>query len=394
MNKMYDALEYCLQALENGADLDAALAHYPDLADELRPMLEAAIAAQDMTATQPSTDAMGRGRAKLMQHAAQMRKAKAPAPHRVIPALQRLSLALMIAAVLLSSGTGLVRASSTSLPGESLYPVKRTWEGMRLFFVFNTMKREVLQSEYENERLEEVGELLTEGRHASIQFAGVFTVVNGITYVSGIPVLILDTTQLPAEGLKNGAAVILTGHTNAQGFVEADLVQILPAGSMVPLGVPLEIEEGENTHSSGSSLEGGSGQTSGNETGGSDEQPNSSADSEPRNFQMEGTVESMSNNILVVNGATVYLEQPEINGVITVGADVKVEGYYAPDGRFIVTKIEVKDSESNGNDGEDSLSSDSSENKDHKDSGNDGSSHDSGGGSDGSENSGSYGGDP
>ena len=40
MNNLYDALEICLQELEQGADIETALIRYPDLADELRPILE------------------------------------------------------------------------------------------------------------------------------------------------------------------------------------------------------------------------------------------------------------------------------------------------------------------------------------------------------------------
>ena len=41
-NKLYDTLEICLQALENGDSLDSILTRYPDLESELRPILEAA----------------------------------------------------------------------------------------------------------------------------------------------------------------------------------------------------------------------------------------------------------------------------------------------------------------------------------------------------------------
>ncbi len=391
MNKLYDALEYSLKALEDGADLDAVLTRYPDLADELRPMLEAAIAAKDLAIAGPSVETMRRGRAKLLQRAGEMRtlKIRVPRQGRAIPGFQRLSLALTIAAIFLLSGTGLVRASSTSLPGESLYPVKRGWEDVRLLFAFDATRREFMQSEYENERLEEVGELLTEGRHASIQIIGVFTNVNGVSYISGIPVVILNSTQLPMEGLQNGAAVILTGRTNAQGFVEADSVQVLPSGSVVPVGRPVQVSQPENTNSSGSGQGGGTGQPSGNETNGSDEQPHTTSDTEVRNFQIEGTIESISNNTLKIDGQTVYLTETA-SSAITAGMKVKVEGYYATDGRFIVTKLETEDSQSvnNSNDSSGSGSKDNGDNQNDHNNENDGSHHDGGGGDGGGDSGG------
>ena len=38
-NKLYDALEICLQEIENGATLENVVARFPDLAAELRPIL-------------------------------------------------------------------------------------------------------------------------------------------------------------------------------------------------------------------------------------------------------------------------------------------------------------------------------------------------------------------
>lgn len=245
MNNLFDALEKCLQAIERGADLESTLSGYPDLADELRPILKASFQARGMAVSEPSLEVMRRGRAKLLQRAAEIREtkvAKVAAPRRMIPVFQRLAISLTLAAIFLLSGNGLVRASTTALPGENLYPVKRTWEDMRLLFVFNQKSREHLEIEFENERLHEVNELLTEGRDETIQFAGIWLDVNGVYYASGIRVVVLDTTKLPQSALQNGAAVIVTGHTNAAGFVEAEEIVLLPAGTTVPEGQPVEVE--------------------------------------------------------------------------------------------------------------------------------------------------------
>ena len=41
MNKLYETLDVCLKEIEQGADVDTVLFSYPELADELRPILEA-----------------------------------------------------------------------------------------------------------------------------------------------------------------------------------------------------------------------------------------------------------------------------------------------------------------------------------------------------------------
>ncbi|MEW6406070.1 MAG: DUF5667 domain-containing protein [Chloroflexota bacterium] len=386
MNDFYDVLENCLEALEGGADLESVLARYPEQADELRPILDASVAARNMAVPGPSAEAMRRGRAKVLQRAAQLREERAPASRRVIPVFQRLSLALTIAAVFLLSGTGLARASATALPGERLYPVKRTLEDVRLFFVFDDVQRKALEGAYENERLHEIDELLAEGRHESIQFAGVVMDVNGVVYVSGIRVVIVDTSQLPPEGLQNGLTVIVTGRTNAEGFVEIESIATLPPGSIVPVGNPIEIETSEE-HASESGSEGGTGQTpSGGDAGGaSGVQPNSDL----KYFKIEGTVDTVSNGVAVINGQTVYIDQAQISGIVVTGVRVEAEGYFASDGRFIVTEIKVEHEEPESDESDDSSGSGSTNDENNNDDSNDSENHDeenSGSGSSGSTN--------
>jgi len=354
MNELYDALEECLNSLERGADIEAVLARYPDRANELRPLLDAAVQARGLVIPEPSAESFRRGRAALLQRAAQMREAKvSPARGRVIPLFQRLAISFALLVLLLVSGTSLVRASSGALPGEKLYPVKRTWEDLSLLLVFDHERREALEHEFENERLHEVNELLAEGRHETIQFAGVWMEVNGRFYVSGIQVVLTDATQMPDGALTNGAAVIIRGRTNADGFVEVETVELLPAGSVVPAGNPVEVEtETEETKPETPESGGESGQGSGNEAGDSGRESSQGSESKAESFKVEGAVESISGDTLVINGQTVYPADAEIKGVITVGAYVEVEGYFSKDGRFIATKIEVKKPGSNVNEGD------------------------------------------
>jgi len=249
MNNIYDILEICLQELENGADLEAVLARHPDLARELRPILKASIQARMMAVPAPSPEAVRRGRAKLLQHASEMREAKIAPPKRMIPVFQRLAISFALTALFLTSGTGLVGASSSALPGEKLYPVKLTWENVRLFFTFSHEAHDALEHAFENERLQEVSELLVEGKHETIEFSGLYMEVNGISYASGIHIVILNTSILPVEPLVNGLAVIVTGHTNAQGFVDVESIKLLPAGSAVPTGEPIETDTEHNDNS-------------------------------------------------------------------------------------------------------------------------------------------------
>jgi hypothetical protein len=214
---MYDILESCLEELENGAQVDSLLAKYPAYAGELRPILIAAREAQKMSAPEPSREAVTRGRARLMQRVSELREAQTPAPRkRVIPFFQRLAISLAVTVTLVLSGTGLVSASSSALPGQNLYPVKRRWEDVRLFFAFDPGHRKSLEGEIKREREHEVNELLAENEEHEVEFSGVLKTVNGTTYISNLPVIFSADLQLPADG----TTVEAKGRTTDKGYVE------------------------------------------------------------------------------------------------------------------------------------------------------------------------------
>ena len=375
MNKLYDALEYCLQALEDGASMDTVLARYPDLVDELRPILEASLAARRMAAPAPSVETVRRGRVRLLQRTSELRAVRRPG-RRFIPFFQRMAFALALAGVFLLSGTGLVSASSTALPGENLYPVKRTWEDVRLLFVFDPTHREALEGEYEQDRLEEVAELLREGRTASITFSGVVTSrQDNLLIVSNVPVTASVQTRYSGNPLAVGMSVMVTGHTQPDGGVSADEVLALPAGSLVPTGEMESAAEAPAPTVIGQVPtpvpDNGNSSPSGNDAGGGEQ-----SEKRTGTFHLEGTIQSINGNIVVVQGQTVYLDQSQL-GRVTIGAQVEVKGYFTVDGRFIVTSVEVKSSGS----GDGSQDGNKNNNSGNEDSNN--SSGGSGGGEDG-----------
>lgn len=397
MNNLYEILEVCLQEVENGADVDSVLTRYPEFAEDLRPILEASESAKSLAVASPSPEVVRRNRAKVLQQAAVMREARLRSSRRIwsVP-LRRALVSLAVITVLFMSSTGLVRAASTTLPGDNLYPVKRTWEDVLVLFTFNVQSRTALEVEHENERLDELKELFTDGRSVQVDFSGLVTRQNGdLWLVSGIPVALSPQTDLPTQSIPVGSAVHVVGTTQKDGAVLAQIVELLPAG--VPLPEYKDDDTFEQEHSGDANQAGEDNSGKGSEgetpkveeTSSSGSGTSSSSDLEPEDKSFSGVVDSINGNILVVNGQITNIGSAEIKGTPAVGSTVKVEGYYDANGLFIVTKIEFLNNDS-------SSGSESSDDGGTKDSGSDDSggssndSHDDSGG--GGDNSGSGGG--
>jgi len=317
MTNLFDALEFILREVEEGADMEAALARFPEYADELRPILETSAKARTMAAPEPSPDVIRRSRARVMHYAAEMRESKIAPRRPALSLFQRLALSFALAAILLLSGNGLLSASASTLPGERLYPVKRGWENVRLFLIFDKEARDLLEGEFKNERLHEVDKLLSQGRNQVIDFAGLFMQVNGVYYISGVQVVLPAGIPVPA----NGAPVLASGQTNVQGFVEILSLEVLPEGSSVPMGKPVVVE----TDSAEDTVP--------------ETQTSSGSGGEAVDSEISGTLNVIAVNSLVVNGMTVFLDNPIIEGNLCIGILVDLKGYFAEDGRFIVREV-------------------------------------------------------
>lgn len=254
MSNLYEVLEVCLQEIEQGADIDTVLFRYPEFAEELRPILEASVGARQMAVPVPSAEVVRRNRARVLQRAAQLRKTVAKprsTPRRIwFTSLRRVAVTMIVVALLFVSGTSLVRAASTTVPGDQLYPVKRTWEDVLLLFTFNSQQREALEIEHENERHHELRELFAEGRSEDVEFSGLVTSQSGTEWlVEGIQVVISPGTRMRGQGIGVGSAVRVEGQTQGTLTVFAEEIQLLPPDAKLP---DLEDEhEGEEDNHEG-----------------------------------------------------------------------------------------------------------------------------------------------
>lgn len=355
MTDLYDALEDCLQKLEQGSTLDAAIADYPELAAELYPLLEVSLQARKAGHFTVPEETRRRARARLLQHASQLRETRRKS-RSILPFWPRLALAFGIVAILIFlSGTALVKAASGALPGELLYPVKRTWETLRLELTLDAEKRALMESQLAQERLDEVNELLKKGESAQIEFSGLLIERQGEWWqVSGISILVTPSTQLPTETIANGTPIMVIGRTRADGIVEAFKISILPPGAWLPPLQPSEKEQEEPipVPTSPSLV---------SPTPQSEEGEDNDEDEQPETYQFSGIIEWMRGNVWNINGQIVYVDNASISGQAVPGAFVEFEGYYDANGKFIVTKVEVKEAPA-GNSGKEGQSGSENDN--------------------------------
>jgi hypothetical protein len=387
MTDLYDALEICLNEIEGGAEIESVLLRYPNLADELRPILHASKEAKSLAAPEPSADGVRRSRAKVLQRAAELREQSGRPRFTInwsLP-LRRLASTLAVLVLAFVSGTSLVGAASTSLPGDNLYPVKRSWERLQLVVTIDARTRETLEVDQENERIDELQKLFAGQRTAAVEFNGLVTRQDEAGWlIAGIRVVIQPDTNLPDGQVLLNSPVRVEGLTQKDGSVFATSIELLSPDASLP-----EVEDRSGADSNPSN-ENESGPGLGKET------PNAapSQTPEPAEVKFDGTLNVRDGDFWTINGIPSNVSGAEVEGTPVLGAAVTVEGYFNPDGVFIVTKIKFEDklpgsdsgsgsnSNSNGNGNSNSNDNDNTNSNDNDNGSGGGNNNGSGGGDD------------
>ncbi len=164
--KIANALDHCLAlVMLEGKSIDDAVALYPRFADELKNELEAAIWLQQTgQSMRPRPGFRVVSRRRLM-HQIKATSPKSTGKFIYRPVLRLAFTLLLVLGVALTS-TGLAAASS--LPGESLYPVKLSIEETRLFVNQDDGREIQLRLRFASSR---VGELQMLSQHDELEAA-------------------------------------------------------------------------------------------------------------------------------------------------------------------------------------------------------------------------------
>jgi hypothetical protein len=195
--RLYDAFDDCLGRALAGEPVQSCLRAYPDLAADLQPMLDDALAAYH--ASRVPHHAQMRSRARFLGAAAGLRSRPRPAPW--LGLLGKAFSTLVAVAAGFALGTaGLYYTSASTLPGDSLYGVKRAFESARLQLASDPHERFALENDYNALREAELQAVLAEDRFVVVTFGGVLTGREGSQWqVGGFNLEVTDQTEIVGD---------------------------------------------------------------------------------------------------------------------------------------------------------------------------------------------------
>jgi hypothetical protein len=127
-------LDECLERLCQGESVEQCLARYPEQAAELEPLLRVAVATQKTSsAVKPRTEFKERSRYEIQSQLHDKARKTEPKKTSFVGWMPRWAVAVVsVILVFLVAGTGTVAASTSSMPDDTLYPVKLATERVRL----------------------------------------------------------------------------------------------------------------------------------------------------------------------------------------------------------------------------------------------------------------------
>lgn len=168
-----DILNECTEHLLRGESVEQCLQRYPEQARELEPLLRVAVAAgRASSAAEPRPEF----RARVRQEIRSRLHSPRPKPElKRIPALQWIprwaAVAACVALVFVFAAGGTVAASSGSLPGDTLYPVKTATEQVRMSLTFSNDAKARLEARFAERRTWELARLAEKGRTGQLEVA-------------------------------------------------------------------------------------------------------------------------------------------------------------------------------------------------------------------------------
>lgn len=246
---LYEILDSCVDRIGRGDPVERCLASHPQQASELAPALALSAELLQIPRLEPAQRVTAAGRARMMAafNGGERRgfvpfswlerrngiSRQAVRRNRGLATL--LKGAVAIALMLLIAGSLAVTAAADTLPGDTLYPIKRTWEEARMAVTLQESARRQLTGEMERRRRQEVEAVLELGRQAEVEFVGQLqTVTPAMWLVDGLEVRISSETEIGGD-IQPGKRVAVRARVAEEGILTALKISARPEEGPSPI---------------------------------------------------------------------------------------------------------------------------------------------------------------
>ncbi len=163
-------LDECINRLLQGESLEQCLQRYPAQAKQLEPLLQTALDVQEASAVEPRPEFKAQAKRQMRSLLHTKKQKRQPARLPFFGWMPRWATAVAIALfIVILAGGGTVTASSNSLPGDFLYPVKLGRENIQLALTFSELGKARLHSEFASRRADEMANLMGRGDFMRIE---------------------------------------------------------------------------------------------------------------------------------------------------------------------------------------------------------------------------------
>jgi Domain of unknown function (DUF5667) len=160
-----DILNECLDKIRQGESVEQCLARYPEQAAELAPLLRVGMASEKASsAVAPRPEFKARARYEMQSRLHDRERKTEPKKASFIGWMPRWAAAVAsVILILLIAGTGTVAASTSSMPEDTLYPVKLATERVRVGLARGDVKKARVNVRLADRRVKEIIYLAKKG---------------------------------------------------------------------------------------------------------------------------------------------------------------------------------------------------------------------------------------
>lgn len=240
---LFTILDECVSRLRRGEAPEACLADYPAHAGELAPDLALSADLLQLSLLEPPADAAASGYQQMMAafDAQEKRPQVAGLPplldrflerflDRLLSPLRRpriglglplLRTAAIAVMLVIAAGSFVITAAADTLPGDVLYPVKRSWENTRLALTVDESSRQTLQTELEQRRRAEVRAVLDLRKPVIVEFKGILeSAAAELWLVDGLDLHLTADTRIEGA-IDVGQKISVRAQVRDDGSLEA-----------------------------------------------------------------------------------------------------------------------------------------------------------------------------